>query len=291
MNFRKIYEALNISSDYYSDEVVKEFIGKYSRREIENLDKDTLYEILEELSMRYVDGDDDNFEYEVQEIAEKSLKKIEKGPFNESRISEAGYTSFINSKGEKDDFYDPYKKELEQPPYEEPFASTDWEKRFFKGLDFSTKEGLELAADKWNSIYFSDLVHDLAHDGDKSGARECSRALNKLYNQIEKGVKNLGIEADEANGFLKNIIKKLNADEKQTAIQQKRKATLSANKGNRAQKYADILRNTELPPEVEELFGDDGFYKERRSWGVIKNYFDKPYGKALKNLWVNQFAD
>ncbi len=32
--------------------------------------------------MRYVDGDDENFDSEVQEIAEKALKKIENGPFN-----------------------------------------------------------------------------------------------------------------------------------------------------------------------------------------------------------------
>lgn len=37
--------------------------------------------------MRYVDIDNEDFEFEVQEIAKKALKKIEKGPFNESRVS------------------------------------------------------------------------------------------------------------------------------------------------------------------------------------------------------------
>lgn len=87
MDIRKVFESLNISSDYYSDEVVKEFMGKYSRRESEYLDRDTLFEILEDLSMRYVDIDNEDFEFEVQEIAKKALKKIEKGPFNESRVS------------------------------------------------------------------------------------------------------------------------------------------------------------------------------------------------------------
>ena len=45
MDIRKVFESLNISSDYYSDEVVKEFMGKYSRRESECLDE--LFEILE----------------------------------------------------------------------------------------------------------------------------------------------------------------------------------------------------------------------------------------------------
>ncbi len=87
MDIRKVFESSNISSDYYSDEVVKEFMGKYSRRESECLDRDTLFEILEDLSMRYVDIDNEDFEFEVQEIAKKALKKIEKGPFNESRVS------------------------------------------------------------------------------------------------------------------------------------------------------------------------------------------------------------
>lgn len=87
MNIRKVFESLNISSDYYSDEVVKDFMGKYSRRESESLDRGTLFEILEDLSMRYVDIDDENFEFEAQEIAKKALKKIEKGPFNELSVS------------------------------------------------------------------------------------------------------------------------------------------------------------------------------------------------------------
>lgn len=291
MNFRKIFEALNISSDYYSDEVVKEFIGKYSRRETENLDKDELYGILEELSMRYVDGDDEDFDYEIQEIAEKALKKIEKGPFNESRISEAGYTSFINHIGEKDYYYDPYKKEPEEPPFEADFAQVDWEKRFFKGLDFTTKEGLEEAIERWEYYYFSDLVHDIAHDGDRSGSYQCERALNKLYNKVKSSVKSLGIDESEVSNSLKNVINEIKKDEKKAIAQQKRRATLAANKEKRAQAYADELKNTELPPELESLFTEDGFYKERRSWGVIKDYFNKPYGKALKQLWVNQFGD
>ena len=87
MSIRKIFESLNISSDYYSDEVVKDFMGKYSRRESESLDRGTLFEILEDLSMRYVDIDNEDFEFEVQEIAKKALKKIEKGPFNELSVS------------------------------------------------------------------------------------------------------------------------------------------------------------------------------------------------------------
>lgn len=51
------------------------------------LSKLSLSEILEDLSMRYVDIDDENFEFEVQEIAKKALKKIEKGPFNELSVS------------------------------------------------------------------------------------------------------------------------------------------------------------------------------------------------------------
>lgn len=75
MNIRKVFESLNISSDYYSDEVVKDFMRKYSKRESECLDRDTLFEILEDLSMRYVDIDNEDFEFEVQEIAKKALKK------------------------------------------------------------------------------------------------------------------------------------------------------------------------------------------------------------------------
>lgn len=87
MSIRKVFESLNISSDYYSDEVVKDFMGKYSRRESESLDRGALFEILEDLSMRYIDIDDENFEFKVQEIAKKALKKIEKGPFNELSVS------------------------------------------------------------------------------------------------------------------------------------------------------------------------------------------------------------
>lgn len=39
MNIRKVFESLNISLDYYSDEVVKDFMGKYSRRESESLEE------------------------------------------------------------------------------------------------------------------------------------------------------------------------------------------------------------------------------------------------------------
>ena len=82
MNFKNSYESLNLPPEYYSEEVVKDFMGKYSRHESINLDRATLLKILKELSMRYVDGDDENFDSEVQEIAEKALKKIENGPFN-----------------------------------------------------------------------------------------------------------------------------------------------------------------------------------------------------------------
>ena len=51
MNIRKVFESLNISSDYYSDEVVKDFMGKYSRHECESLDRGTLFEIVPNINL------------------------------------------------------------------------------------------------------------------------------------------------------------------------------------------------------------------------------------------------
>ena len=67
--------------------IVRSELCQMFMQESECLDRDTLFEILEDLSMRYVDIDNEDFEFEVQEIAKKALKKIEKGPFNESRVS------------------------------------------------------------------------------------------------------------------------------------------------------------------------------------------------------------
>lgn len=207
------------------------------------------------------------------------------------RIMESGYTTFTNHIGEKDSFYDPYKKEPADVPYEEVFASNNWEARFFKGLDFSTKEGIEKAAKRWESNYFSDLVHDIAHDGDRAGAREASNALMKLQRTIHEKARELGLKSADVEEPLKKMLYRTEQHERRIAAAEKGKETKAINSKIKVQTYIKELRDLDLPAEVRELFAPDGYYKERRSYGVIKNYLDKPYGKALLAVWKDQFAN
>ena len=63
------------------------------------------------------------------------------------------------------------------------------------------------------------------------------------------------------------------------------------------------IENKEVPDEIINLLDENGLFKERNSWGVIKKYFrldgnpnytpgDKmsELGKTLKNLWKNEFV-
>lgn len=204
-------------------------------------------------------------------------------------FNEAGYTTFRNRAGELDSFYDPNKKERPEPAWTPDFAKTDFS-WLFKNLDFSTKEGLEKAASRWRSYTTSDFVHDIAHDGDRAGARDAERALNDLLINIKKGAVKLGLMPEDTDGALKDVILQIQKSWKNAQAAEKRKATKAANKENRMFQYADELKSADLPENLKELFGEDGLYKERRSWGTIKDYFDEPYGKALKQLWVNQFG-
>ena len=210
-----------------------------------------------------------------------------------------GQTTFINHIGEKDSFDDPYNtgKSLAELDAEArmddvPADSVEyWYKRLSKGLNFDTPEGLADAAWQWECEYTSDTAHDLAHDGGRLDAQRYSRALQMIYNNVVKGALNLGLTSKDTSGSLSQILADREKWQKNKDAAAKRKATMAANAKNRIQSYIEELRNADLPAEVRELFADDGYYKERRSYGVIKNYFDKPYGKALKAVWKDQFAN
>lgn len=210
-----------------------------------------------------------------------------------------GQTTFINHIGEKDSFDDPYNtgKSLAELDAEArmddvPADSVEyWYKRLSKGLNFDTPEGLADAAWQWECEYTSDTAHDLAHDGGRLDAQRYSRALQMIYNKVVNGALNLGLTSKDTSGSLSQILADREKWQKNKDAAAKRKATMAANAKNRIQSYIEELRNADLPAEVRELFADDGYYKERRSYGVIKNYFDKPYGKALKAVWKDQFAN
>lgn len=212
--------------------------------------------------------------------------------FYESKLSEAGYSTFRNHIGELDSFYDPYKPEPAEVPYEPAYNKVDWYGRLAKGLDFSTPEGLEKAFAKYFSYSTSDFVHDIEHDGDRQGAKDAKAALAKLYSNILAGCNELGLtSADVTNPDFKKYLGFEEVAKAKEEAAEKRKAARAANAKNKVQKYIDELKTADLPDEVRELFNDEGYYKERRSYGVIKNYFDKPYGKALKAIWKDEFAN
>ena len=201
---------------------------------------------------------------------------------------------FTNHIGERDSFYDPSAPEKSLADLDAEAGSGDsyvkinWLARFEKGIDYTTKEGLENAANKWENTYFSDLVHDIKHDGDYQGSKECEAALSTFRSKIVKGAEALGITSAEANGALKSIIQDIEKRAKNKQIAAKRAATKQANQANRLADYQQKALAT-TNETLRALLNDDGTLKARNSWGTIKDYLNTDEGKIFKNLWVNQF--
>lgn len=208
-------------------------------------------------------------------------------------LAEGGYVSFTNHIGERDSFYDPNKKEptlaeLDAQAGGDSYASVNWLGRFEKGIDYSTKEGLEKAANRWWSDYTSDLVHDIQHDGDYQGAKDCSKALSQFYSKIMSSAESLGLTSKDANGPLKDILQQSEKRAKNKASAEKRAATKAANQANRLADYQQKALAT-TNETLRALLNDDGTLKARNSWGTIKDHLSTEEGKIFKNLWVNQF--
>ena len=214
--------------------------------------------------------------------------------FGKKSFTEGREVYFTNHIGERDSFYDPNapEKSLAELDAEacsgDSYVKVNWLARFEKGIDYTTKEGLEKAANKWESFYFSDLVHDIKHDGDYQGSKECEAALLTFRSKIVKGAEALGITSAEANGALKSIIQDIEKRAKNKQIAAKRAATKQANQANRLADYQQKALAT-TNETLRALLNDDGTLKARNSWGTIKDYLNTDEGKIFKNLWVNQF--
>lgn len=222
---------------------------------------------------------------------------------NKKRMREGSYQTFTNHIGEKDSFYDPYKKEPSEPDMGKEF-DFEVENSNPKGTcatefgDKSPKEIEDLLYDSYHRLdYLENNLYDvqkearLSYDWDTVRNYKQKIANEEVkYNKLLDAAVELSIAGEE---FSRNSIKKLVGKEvARRSAAQKRAASKEANRGNRTQKYADELRSyyEGMPEKVLSLLDDNGLLKERRSWGVIKDYFDTPFGRCLKNLWVNQFG-
>lgn len=215
-------------------------------------------------------------------------------------ILNEGQTEFINHLGEKDYFDDPYKDEpVYDPKPEDEIPSDSGVARFLKKFehdgDYETPSGLDRLAATYYYYADSDYIHDIRHDGDYAGSIAAEQALSKLKNKILNAVDALGLDANQCRCSLRRmVLAKQRSEEykKKIAAQTaKRNATRKANQPARFEQYKHLALETIKVPELVALLNDDGSLKERRSWGVIKDYADSPEGKLLKKLWINQFGD
>lgn len=240
----------------------------------------------------------------------------------------AGYTTFINHLGEKDDFFDIYKKEPREMTEQEKdvqFAS-DMEslESHTKGTDdkkdVSSMTDEEL--DEYSNNLFSDVDYlennwyDVQKESrlcfpntDNSGyvrkmktARlNYNKAVKEVYNRVKNG------SAYHWNQWVNGDVVSIIKAESNKVRAEKAKATAVSNQDKRLKKYINELKvrisNNEVPQDVIDLLDDEGKFKERNSWGVIKKYFNangseeysytdkmSELGKTLKNLWKNEFV-
>lgn len=248
--------------------------------------------------------------------------------FTKKGVNMAGYTTFINHLGEKDTFFDIYKKELQEPTLQER------NEQFESDMDFLVKQtqpdSVDIDLSKLTDEQLNDYSYKAFCDVDyyennwydvKKESRLCSgidnsayvkkmvtarsnynRAIQEVFNRInEKG------STFEWNSFVKSDVKFLFKKQENLKRVAKSKETANANQNNRLQKYikelAKKIENKEVPDEIINLLDENGLFKERNSWGVIKKYFrldgnpnytpgDKmsELGKTLKNLWKNEFV-
>lgn len=228
--------------------------------------------------------------FKIKENLFKKRRQLFEVILNEDRIE-----YFKNRAGEWDSCVNPVMdtEDYVPPAVEDVMSSSKdgvgyWTKRFEKNADFDTVEGLEDLAEFWNNTYFSDLVHDLRHDGAYQDSVDCARALSQLKSKILRAAARLGLTSDDCDGKLSDMLRRQDEYEKKQARNAKARASRIANKPARLESYkrqALAVDNEDL----KALLNDDGSLKERKSWAVIKDYLDTPEGKIFKNLWINQF--
>ena len=240
----------------------------------------------------------------------------------------AGYTTFINHIGEKDSFYDIYKEEPREMTENEKdvqFTSdmeslvkhtkgsddsndvttmTDEEldnysEKLFSKVDYSENNWYDVQKESRLSFGYCDnsgYVHKM-----KTARLNYDKAVNEVYNRVKNG--SVYHWNHWVNGSVINLLKK----DKNKARVEKSKVTAVSNQDKRLKKYINELKvrisNNEVPQDVIDLLDDEGKFKERNSWGVIKKYFNangseeysytdkmSELGKTLKNLWKNEFV-
>lgn len=239
----------------------------------------------------------------------------------------AGYTTFINHLGEKDDFFDIYKKEPHEPTEQEV---TEQFESDMDALVKSTKpDGLDVDLSKFTDEELNDFSYKAFCDVDyyennwydvKKESRLCPGVDNSAYvkkmvsarAKYNKAVFEVLGRVNNKSSFNWNKFVRADVDaiiQKQINMKKaaKAKETAKTNQNDRLQKYvkdlAKRIENKEVPEEVINLLDENGLFKERNSWGTIKKYFrldgnpnynsgDKmsELGKTLKNLWKNEFV-
>ena len=205
-----------------------------------------------------------------------------------STLNEGGYSSFTNHIGEKDSFYDPYKKEHDDNPEEIFFGSSDdekarWRRKFFKDLDFSSIDGLKKAAAVYYNAKGSDAYnYDLSRD-DYSEYLACQKVLKELYNKIAESVSQLGLKTSDIdeNLYLYDIVSTV---EKENS----RKAAKDAEIEECKSKIVDLLGSGEYD-EYIDYFDDNGDLLEKKSWGWIKDQTTDLH-KLAKKIWISKWG-
>lgn len=252
----------------------------------------------------YFRGDYELMSYNIAYIGESNLHEAYEG----------GYETFRNHIGELDTAYNPYKKVADAPDLNKDFDM--WTSGTPKATndvdDIMSMSGEELSNAYRHSDIELDYLENNLYDVQKEARLDydwesVNRYKQKISNErkrfaaIKNRLKQLYTDG-QTDGISSDIIERFDREAereaklaKNKAAAEKRKATMAANApARKAKALAELPQQaleTVTTPELKELLDENGMLKERRSWGVIKNYFDNPEGKLLKKLWIAQYSN
>lgn len=221
-----------------------------------------------------------------------------------------GYTTFINHIGEKDQFWDPYKKDsAEEYEHAEPLYLSDenetnmWLRKLTKDLDFNNPEDLNKAASRYQ--YYSDDCDlfgcDLYRD-DRISYLSLQQARKRVYKAIMDAVDRLNLSTESEGGTIPDnnyLARFIRAHKKSIAnadAAAKRRATTQANYEANIDTYkaqiCDMLNSGEygVPSNsYGNIFTTDGDLTARGTWGWIKDGNDELH-KVARKLWIAKWG-
>ena len=165
-------------------------------------------------------------------LAEARLR-IAKRELRELKESMGGYTTFTNSKGEKDEFYDPYKQNPPEYTEKDYARDRDSDADAYVGKDTTdtSEDTKKLIADYKEKRGFielcntTDYLHDIRHDGDYDGYYEETKKYKDAYASVNSILEELAkrdqdVDLIDEAGLTKeveNAKKRLEADAKKKA--------------------------------------------------------------------------